>query len=67
MEEAGISYLLLTSAQSEHLQTAPEFLTYVAENAVPTTHSLPPPLLRNARCSKRTHGHPLKSNISQLS
>lgn len=33
----------------------------------PTTHSLPPLLLRNAACSKRTHGHPLKSNISQLS
>lgn len=41
MEEAGISYLLLTSAQSEHLQTAPEFLTYVAENSVPYNPLLP--------------------------
>ena len=41
MEEAGISYLLLTSAQSEHLQIAPEFLTYVAENAVPYNSLFP--------------------------
>lgn len=57
MEEAGISYLLLTSAQAEHLQTAPEFLANVAENAVPY-NSLSPTSFTQKCCVQQEDSWP---------